>query len=568
MSGQLQPYTPRPASETVALTVPSPHGGAAAGGVERGWEPPPPPADGSLKRYLAAVRRYAWLVVLFAIVGAGGGYVASTFIEPEYEVRATILLSRGSGDGGAARGPIQAEEFLATAGFRDLLRSYQVADPVVNDLRLFLTPAKATDSTLFRNFRVDQSRLRPGEYILAIAGGRYTLGLQRGVEVEQGVLGDSVGRTVGFAWQPPAAALAGRASVAFTVVTPREASNTLIEKLRIPETDAAFLKMALSGTDPQRTAATLNAWVRQFEAVSTSLKKKKVSQAARILEGQREFAAQQVAEAEAALQRFRVQTVTEPTERQAIVPGLDMTNNPVFDQYFSEKVLAEGFRRDREALEAVARGAGENGGITREAVLSIPSVVADPAAEDLRKVLQEQADRDAALRRLRDTFQDGGGDVTLASGAVVRPDQVMGQARSGRSVVFSGDTRPCAGTEDAARGADLLVHEATFTDDDAARAVETRHSTAREAAQLAARAGVRMLALTHVSTRVAPRDVRREAQAVFPGVIVPRDFDQVEIPFRERGEPRLIPVQERLGKGARDDAAAPDAPATLPDATL
>ena len=112
------------------------------------------------------------------------------------------------------------------------------------------------------------------------------------------------------------------------------------------------------------------------------------------------------------------------------------------------------------------------------------------------------------------------------------------------------------------------MHEATFTDDDAARAVETRHSTAREAGALAARAGVRMLALTHVSTRVAPRDVRREAQAVFPGVIVPRDFDQVEIPFRERGEPRLVPVQDRLGKGARDDAAAPDAPATLPDATL
>lgn len=161
-----------------------------------------------------------------------------------------------------------------------------------------------------------------------------------------------------------------------------------------------------------------------------------------------------------------------------------------------------------------------------------------------------------------------GGEVTLASGAVVRPDQVMGEARHGRTVVFSGDTRPCAGTEDAARDADLLVHEATFTDDDAARAVETRHSTAREAGALAARAGVRMLALTHVSTRVAPRDVRREAQAVFPGVIVPRDFDQVEIPFRERGEPRLVPVQDRLGKGARDDAAAPDAPATLRDAAL
>jgi len=147
-----------------------------------------------------------------------------------------------------------------------------------------------------------------------------------------------------------------------------------------------------------------------------------------------------------------------------------------------------------------------------------------------------------------------GGEVTLDSGVVVRPDQVMGEARRGRVVVFSGDTRPCTGTEDAARDADLLIHEATFCDEDLDRAVETRHSTAREAGALAARAGVRMLALTHVSTRVHPKEVRREAEQEFPGVIVPRDFDQVEIPFRERGEPRLIPVQDRLGKGARDDA--------------
>lgn len=161
-----------------------------------------------------------------------------------------------------------------------------------------------------------------------------------------------------------------------------------------------------------------------------------------------------------------------------------------------------------------------------------------------------------------------GGEVTLDSGAVVRPDQVMGEARAGRVVVFSGDTRPCEATEDAARGADLLIHEATFCDEDSARALETRHTTALEAGALAARAGVRMLALTHVSTRVQPREVRREAEREFPGVIVPRDFDQVEIPFRERGEPRLIPVHERLGKGAREDAAAADDPATLGGATL
>ncbi len=161
-----------------------------------------------------------------------------------------------------------------------------------------------------------------------------------------------------------------------------------------------------------------------------------------------------------------------------------------------------------------------------------------------------------------------GGEVTLESGAVVRPEQVMGAARPGRAVVFSGDTRPCAGTEDAARDADLLIHEATFCDVDAQRALETRHSTAREAGALASRAGVRMLALTHVSTRVQPREARREAEAAFPGVIVPRDFDQVEIPLRERGAPRLIPVQERLGRAPRESAGGSGGPATVDAASL
>jgi len=162
-----------------------------------------------------------------------------------------------------------------------------------------------------------------------------------------------------------------------------------------------------------------------------------------------------------------------------------------------------------------------------------------------------------------------GGEVRCADGSVVRPDQVMGEAREGRTVVFSGDTRPCAGTADAATGADLLVHEATFTSEDRDRAIETRHSTAEEAAILARDAGVRMLALTHISTRVQPREVRREAEAIVTSVVVPRDFDQVEIPFRERGAPRLVPVQERIGRGAREDGqGAAEAPATLPDATL
>jgi len=122
----------------------------------------------------------------------------------------------------------------------------------------------------------------------------------------------------------------------------------------------------------------------------------------------------------------------------------------------------------------------------------------------------------------------------------VRPEQVMGAPRRGRKVVLAGDTAPCEMTEAVAFEADLLVHEATFAQEDWARAAETRHSTARQAAELAAAARVAMLALTHVSPRYGGGELRDEARAVFEKTIVPRDFDRVEIPFPERGEPHHV----------------------------
>jgi ribonuclease Z len=132
----------------------------------------------------------------------------------------------------------------------------------------------------------------------------------------------------------------------------------------------------------------------------------------------------------------------------------------------------------------------------------------------------------------------------------VRPEQVVGPARPGRRIVISGDTRPCQTTEVYAHGADVLVHEATFLEDERERARETAHSTAAQAAELARDAGVRLLALTHLSTRYFPRDVRDEARATFADTVVPRDFDAIEVPFRERGEPALV-------KAERESAPAP-----------
>jgi ribonuclease Z len=122
----------------------------------------------------------------------------------------------------------------------------------------------------------------------------------------------------------------------------------------------------------------------------------------------------------------------------------------------------------------------------------------------------------------------------------VHPEQVIGPERPGRKIVLSGDTRPCETVAIAAHQADLLVHEATFTSEDADRAKKTGHTTAAEAATLARDAEVALLALTHLSTRYAGRELRDEARAIFPRTEVPRDFDAVEIPFPEKGEPELI----------------------------
>jgi ribonuclease Z len=126
----------------------------------------------------------------------------------------------------------------------------------------------------------------------------------------------------------------------------------------------------------------------------------------------------------------------------------------------------------------------------------------------------------------------------------VRPDQVMGEERRGRKIVLSGDTTPCDMTRLVAWEADVLVHEATFLDEDAQRARETRHSTATGAAELAAAAGVEMLALTHLSPRYTGGQVRDEARAAFENVVVPRDFDRIEIPLPERGGPVLVRASE------------------------
>ncbi|HEX2080805.1 MAG TPA: ribonuclease Z [Longimicrobium sp.] len=127
------------------------------------------------------------------------------------------------------------------------------------------------------------------------------------------------------------------------------------------------------------------------------------------------------------------------------------------------------------------------------------------------------------------------GQPVEVDGRVYRPEDVVGPERPGRRVVYTGDTRPCRATIEHARSADLLIHEATFAQDEAERAQHTGHSTAREAAEVAKSAGALRLALTHFSPRYAddPRVLEREAKGVFPEVVAAYDGLVIEVPYRD-----------------------------------
>jgi len=126
-----------------------------------------------------------------------------------------------------------------------------------------------------------------------------------------------------------------------------------------------------------------------------------------------------------------------------------------------------------------------------------------------------------------------GQPVTLNDGRVVEASELVGPSRPGRRIVFSGDTRPAEATVRAAEGADLLIHEATFADDEGPRALETGHATAREAAGVAARAGVKQLVLTHLSARysVNTSELALQAREVFANTVVARDGMEIDVPF-------------------------------------
>lgn len=143
--------------------------------------------------------------------------------------------------------------------------------------------------------------------------------------------------------------------------------------------------------------------------------------------------------------------------------------------------------------------------------------------------------------------------VTLADGAVVTPDGIVGPGRRGASFAYVLDSRPCPGGRDLARGADILMHDATFGEEMLDRAIETGHATAREAAEVARDAGAQRLLLTHFSSRYAdPAPLVAEARAVFPDTEAAEELRRYVLDAGDGERALGVGVAGAAGAGARE----------------
>jgi tyrosine-protein kinase Etk/Wzc len=397
--------------------VASPAGPLAGPHAQRtaAWAPEPPEETGEaaapIARIVGALLRYKWLTVGLMVAGAILGAIATRFVEPTYEARAKIWIMSANPTK-EPTGPIRAEELLPQTSWVELFQSFAIMDSVVAKRGLAATPEDPRDRPAFLRFAVAE---RPvvGDYRLATdaKGQHFTLSRKTdGAVVDTGTVGDSIGRPVGFRWAPAPQALAPGRVMNFNVVTPRDASTKLLGMLSPPPVlmpNSNFMNITLVAGDPVEAAATLNTWLAEFESTATWLKRRNVAEYSKLLETQRQYAADRLKDAELRLEGFRTKTITLPSEATVVSPGLAETRDPVFQDFYKKRLEAGDMRQFADALSNALRA----GPATPEAIGAIPGLLMQPGAREVGVLIDELIAKEKELRAQQQIYTDEFGKV-------------------------------------------------------------------------------------------------------------------------------------------------------------
>jgi succinoglycan biosynthesis transport protein ExoP len=371
-----------------------------------------PPEGVNWQRYFDALKRHSLLIILFVAAGTAVGYRAALRVRPVFETQATVWIN--SPRAGQPNTP-GSQQLLGQNSWVELLRSFAVVDVVVDRLNLNVFYRQPSDSNVFRGF-ISGPSLRPGGYVLTVdaTGNGYRLASTRGDVLERGITGDSIGRKLGFGWAPEKQLLPPRKVLEFSVTTPRNASLGILSNLRaqLPD-DGQFIKITLTGTNPQRSASTINALAEEFVTAATALKKRHLLEFKQMLGDQVALAEHELNTSENSLEQFRAKTITLPSGGSPT--ALTPTRDPVFTTYFQQKTNLDEARADRAALERMVAEA-KGGPINTQQFLLMPSILNN--TPQLRAAIDELSSRQASLRTEKQFLTDANPRVKQLSEAI------------------------------------------------------------------------------------------------------------------------------------------------------
>jgi len=367
-------------------------------------------ARSPLERPLAAIRRYKWIILAVVALSTAAGVAVTRIVKPEYEVRASIVIS-SDGPMQERAGPIRSPGLLNADDWIALLKSAIISDAVVRKLTLYLQPDKPADRYLFRGFTL-ADRYAAGQYDLAIdpIAHRWTLTLRTDAVADSGAATDSIGRKFGFLWKNDALFASRTArTIGFTVSTPRETAGQLIARLNTDRKENSdFVLISFTDRDRNLAASIVNQWLREFIAVAADLKKQKLSQYSATLTGQLQQFKSTLDAAESQLQTFRVNTITLPTEsgQGPIAAGVAQTMDPVMKDYVERKIEYDNIRSDIQVLRDMLHSVA-NDSMPSDALLQIQSVAqGGPAAAALQAAFKEYHDSESKLSAARVVLTD------------------------------------------------------------------------------------------------------------------------------------------------------------------
>jgi capsular exopolysaccharide synthesis family protein len=361
-----------------------------------------------IERPIAAVRRYKWLMLAVVALMAGAGVAATKFVSPQFEVRASIMLTADASD---RTGPIRSPGLLSADDWSQLLRSFTISDAVVRKLTLYLLlDHPDADEELFKGFTLGDGG-RAGDYELDIDQGRKRWSLTAvspGMVVDSGTVADSVGRRAGFQWVVPAWAFkgTGERKVKFTVATPRETAVQMIGRLTTTRArESNFIQLALQDPDSKLAANIVNTWLREFVTVAAALKRRKLIAFAQTLEGQLQTAKSSLDSAEIGLAHFRITSITQPSEGVAIAPGVAQARDPEMEDFSRRRLEYEDVKHDVRLLQDLLVSI-QHDSMPSEALLDVRSVASQSATTALRSAIADVRLTQANLETQRVLLQD------------------------------------------------------------------------------------------------------------------------------------------------------------------